>query len=215
LVGAFRSYKNGNIEVKLGLIFAIPSLIAVWVTRAIIIPSIPNELFVIGNLTLTKDMSIMIFFALIMILSSYTMIRSKTSIVDHSEESRSASDNFKIVLEGLVVGLVTGIIGAGGGFLIIPALVLLAKLPMKKAVGTSLMIIAIKSLIGFTGDLTNPEIIINWNMLLIFTMMSVFGIFIGIKLAKKISGPQLKKGFGWFLLIMGIYILSERISHLL
>jgi hypothetical protein len=109
-----------------------------------------------------------------------------------------------------VVGVLTGLVGAGGGFLIIPALVLLAKMPMKKAVGTSLFIIAAKSLIGFTGDLKGSEII-DWKLLLLFTAASVFGIILGILLAKKIPGEKLKTSFGWFVLVMGIYIIVKEL----
>lgn len=114
------------------------------------------------------------------------------------------------MLEGLVVGVITGIVGAGGGFLIIPALVLLAKLPMKKAVATSLLIIAVKSLIGFIGDVQNLSI--DWVFLGIFTALAAIGIFIGIWLNNFIDGKKLKKGFGWFVLVMGIYIIYKEIS---
>ena len=211
LVGGIRAYLRSNVEVKIGIIFAVPSLIAVWISRAILIPAIPDVLFESERFTLTKDLGIMIFFALIMLLSSYSMIRSKKAASVEEGKERTLKDYILILLEGLVVGTVTGIVGAGGGFLIIPALVLLAKIPMKKAVGTSLMIIAIKSLIGFTGDLTNPDIHMDWFMLGLFTLLSIVGIFIGSSLSKHISGAVLKKGFGWFLLIMGIYILSERL----
>ena len=108
------------------------------------------------------------------------------------------------------LGVLTGLVGAGGGFLIIPALVLLSKLPMKQAVGTSLLIIAAKSLIGFTGDLSN-HININWTLLLTVTALAIVGIFIGDRLSKKIDGNKLKKGFGWFVLLMGIYILAQQL----
>ena len=112
-----------------------------------------------------------------------------------------------IILEGSVVGLLTGLVGAGGGFLIIPALVLLSKLPMKQAVGTSLLIIAAKSLIGFTGDLSLYTI--DWKLILVVTAIAIAGIFIGNKLSTKVSSEKLKKGFGWFVLVMGIYILLK------
>ena len=117
-----------------------------------------------------------------------------------------------IALEGSIVGMITGIVGAGGGFLIIPALVLLARLPMKLAVGTSLLIIAAKSLIGFLGDISTQTI--DWQMLLIFTGLSVVGIFIGSALSKKINDKALKKGFGWFVLVMGIYIIGKELLNL-
>jgi hypothetical protein len=117
-----------------------------------------------------------------------------------------------IAVEGAVVGLVTGIVGAGGGFLIIPALVLLARLPMKMAVGTSLLIIAAKSLIGFLGDLGNQ--VIDWRLLLIFTSLSIFGIFLGSALSKKINENFLRQGFGWFVLVMGLYIIAKELLEI-
>jgi uncharacterized membrane protein YfcA len=136
------------------------------------------------------------------------MIRNKRP--DSNEESEINYNYPLIIIEGALVGLVTGIVGAGGGFLIIPALVLLAKLPMKKAVATSLLIIAIKSLIGFIGDVENLEI--DWSFLLVFTSISVIGIFLGIYLSNFIEGKKLKKGFGWFVLVMGIYIIYKELT---
>jgi hypothetical protein len=150
----------------------------------------------------------MLFFAIIMLLASISMIRNKSKATD---DDAVIKYNYPlIIIEGFVVGLITGIVGAGGGFLIIPALVLLAKLPMKKAVATSLFIIAIKSLIGFLGDVQNLEI--DWPFLLSFTAISIVGIFIGIWLNKFIDGKKLKKAFGWFVLIMGIYILYKELA---
>jgi hypothetical protein len=105
--------------------------------------------------------------------------------------------------------LLTGLVGAGGGFLIIPALVILSKLPMKQAVGTSLLIIAAKSLIGFTGDLGKTTM--DWPLLLIISGLAIVGIFIGSFLAKRIAADRLKKGFGWFVLVMGIYIIVKEL----
>lgn len=114
-----------------------------------------------------------------------------------------------ILLEGSVVGVLTGLVGAGGGFLIIPALVILSKLPMKQAIGTSLLIIAAKSLIGFTGDLGQHTM--DWTLLLSVTGLAIAGIFVGNALSKKISAEVLKKGFGYFVLVMGIYIIAEKL----
>jgi len=115
-----------------------------------------------------------------------------------------------IIIEGIVVGVLTGIVGAGGGFLIVPALVILGKLPMKLAIGTSLIIISMKSLIGFLGDIQN--IVIDWTFLIMFTAISVIGIYIGIYIAQFISGTNLKKGFGWFTLLMACYIIFRELS---
>jgi hypothetical protein len=134
--------------------------------------------------------------------------QKKTAAVD--EDALMVYNYPMILLEGAVVGILTGLVGAGGGFLIIPALVLLAKMPMKMAVGTSLFIIAAKSLIGFTGDLNGDEVI-DWQLLGIFSLASVIGIFIGILLAKKIPSVKLKKAFGWFVLVMGVYIILKEL----
>ncbi len=208
LIGAIKNMITGMVDFKTAIIFAIPAFIAVYLTRAFLIPAIPEDLFEVGNLMVTKNLAIMLFFAVIMLLASVSMIRN------NKKEDNSSSQiiyNYPlIIIEGLIVGTITGVVGAGGGFLIIPALVLLAKLPMKKAVATSLLIIAIKSLIGFLGDVQNLEI--DWPFLLSFTAVSVIGIFIGIWLNKFIDGKKLKKAFGWFVLLMGIYIIYKELS---
>ncbi len=206
-IGAIRNYSKGMIDLKTGVIFATPAFLAVYLTRKYLVPAIPDHLFQIGNFVLTKDMGIMLFFALIMGFAAVSMIRKKTPQEEGLEEVQY---NFPLIfLEGILIGVLTGIVGAGGGFLIIPALVLLAKLPMKKAVGTSLMIISIKSLIGFLGDVGNIEI--NWIFLLSFTSLSILGIFIGIYFSNFISNKKLKKSFGWFVLVMAFYILFKEL----
>jgi hypothetical protein len=142
-----------------------------------------------------------------MLLASVSMIKTKKKST--SEEKPITYNIPLIIIEGIVVGMLTGIVGAGGGFLIIPALVLLANLPMKLAVGTSLVIIAAKSLIGFIGDVQN--LIIDWTFLLSFTAVSIVGILIGVYATKFISGEKLKKGFGWFTLLMALYILYREL----
>lgn len=209
LVGAGRNLQKKNVDIKTAVVFAIPAFIAVYLTRRFLIPAIPAELFTVGDFVLTKDIGIMVFFAIIMLLASYSMIRDKRKPND-GDEGPTAFNFPLIILEGSVVGVLTGIVGAGGGFLIIPALVLMARLPMKKAVGTSLLIIAVKSLIGFIGDVQNLEL--DWSFLAVFTALSVVGIFIGIYLSKFIPGEKLKKGFGWFVLLMGIYIIYKELS---
>ena len=209
VIGTIQNLKKGLVDVKTAIIFAIPAFIAVYLTRLYIIPSIPETLFTIGNLEVTNNIFIMVLFAFIMLLASLSMIFKKTKNSKDDSETEITYNFPLIALEGLVVGVLTGLVGAGGGFLIIPALVLLAKLPMKKAVGTSLLIIAAKSLIGFLGDLSNLEI--DWIFLLIFTSISVVGIIIGVYLSKFISGKKLKAGFGWFTLIMAFYIIYKEL----
>ncbi len=208
LVGAATYMKKGLVNYKTALVFAIPSFIAVFLTRKFLVPALQDPLFTLGEAIITKNIGIMVFFALIMLAASYSMIFAK-KCVDCDEDEPIVFNFPMIALEGSVVGVITGIVGAGGGFLIIPALVLLAKLPMKMAVGTSLLIIAAKSLIGFLGDLSTQAI--DWQLLLIFTALSIVGIFIGSALSKKINEKVLKTGFGWFVLIMGIYIITKEL----
>lgn len=211
LVGSFTYMKKQLVSYKTALVFAIPSFIAVFLTRKFIVPALPDPLFTAGGMEVTKSIGIMVFFALIMLAASYSMIKGNGK--NGSDEESEIHFNIPMIaVEGVVVGLVTGIVGAGGGFLIIPALVLLAKLPMKMAVGTSLLIISAKSLIGFLGDVSNQTI--DWPMLLIFTGLSIVGIFIGSSLSKKINEKALKKGFGWFVLIMGIYIIGKELMSI-
>ncbi len=207
LVGAVRNMQKGLVDFKTAIVFAIPAFIAVYSTRKFIVPAIPDQLFEVGDFVVTKSIAIMVFFAIIMVVAAISMMKSKRG--DEGEAGEVKYNYPLIVVEGIVVGLLTGVVGAGGGFLIIPALVLLAKLPMKKAVATSLLIIAIKSLIGFIGDVENLEI--DWTFLLAFTSLSIVGIFVGIFLNKFIDGKKLKKGFGWFVLLMGIYIIGKEL----
>lgn len=208
LVGAWPKYKQGFVNLKTAIIFGIPSIIAVFATRKFLLPAIPPELGTISGFGITKSLLMMLLFAILMVAASFSMIRSKSSNVDVKEEAQQFNYPM-ILLEGALVGMLTGLVGAGGGFLIIPALVMLSKLPMKQAVGTSLLIIAAKSLIGFTGDLGKSTI--DWTLLLSVTALAIIGIFVGDKLSKHIDGNKLKTGFGWFILVMGLYIIIQQI----
>ena len=230
LVGGVQNAVQKRVDFKTVLIFGIPSIAAVYATRKWLVPVIPDELFSLGSLVITKPIALMVLFAVVMIMASVSMIRpSRKPAREDSdpgqdplsikglegglepEPSEPMRYNYPmILLEGSVVGILTGLVGAGGGFLIIPALVLLARMPMKLAVGTSLFIIAAKSLLGFTGDLQGT-LAIDWNLLGIFTAASVAGIFAGIALSKRIPGAKLKTGFGWFVLVMGIYIIIKEL----
>ncbi|KEO72091.1 sulfite exporter TauE/SafE family protein [Anditalea andensis] len=206
LVGSFTFMKKGLVDYKTAAVFSIPSFIAVFLARKYLVPAIPYEIFAIGEWIMTKDIAIMVFFALIMLAASISMIRNGQIEAKVCE----VTYNYPLIaIEGALVGVLTGIVGAGGGFLIIPALVLLARLPMKLAVGTSLLIIAVKSLIGFLGDIFNQSI--DWPFLMLFSGLSLIGIFIGSWLSAKMDGEHLKKGFGWFVLVMAVYILGKEL----
>lgn len=206
MVGTYQKHKKGLVDFKIGLAFSFPSFLAVYLSRRYLVPNIPDTLFNIGSFTLSKEMSIMIFFAIIMLLASFSMIKKgkKTKQIDHKQPY------YKTFTQGLVIGTITGLIGAGGGFLYVPALVLWANIPMKKAVGTSLVIVTINSLIGFIGDVQTLEI--EWGFLLTFTFISIIGIILGVFLSKFISGEKLKKSFGVFTLLMAIYIIYKEVS---
>lgn len=207
LFGAIQNYRNKMVDLRTAIVFSIPAFIAVYLTRRYLVPAIPDSLFTIFDFEITKNIFIMIFFAIIMLLASISMIKTNKKTI--ATEEKVKYNIPLIIVEGVVVGALTGIVGAGGGFLIIPALVLLAKLPMKLAVGTSLVIISAKSLIGFLGDVQN--LTIDWTFLIIFTLLSIIGILIGVYATKFISGEKLKKGFGWFTLLMALYIIYKEL----
>jgi len=211
LVGAFPKYKLGLIDLKTAVVFGIPSIIAVFLTRKVLVPAIPSILFEFAGISVTKALAMMLLFAVLMVAASVSMIRNKQT--ENLAQNEPRVFNYPmILLEGSMVGVLTGLVGAGGGFLIIPALVLLSKLPMKQAVGTSLLIIGAKSLIGFTGDVMESFGQMNWTLLSLVTALAIVGIFLGNQLSKKIDGAPLKKGFGWFVLVMGVYIIIKELA---
>ena len=207
-VGALKSLKDGLVDFKSAISFAIPSIIGVYATRKYLIPSLPESMFSIGSFEVTSSIFIMVIFAAFILLAGLSMIFKKSNENNSSEKHTNFSFSLVMVL-GLLTGIISGFVGAGGGFLNIPVLVFFVRLPMKKAIGTSLFIIAVKSLIGFLGDVDN--IVIDWKFLLIFTTLSILGILIGIFISKYIEGKKLKKGFGYFTLIMGGYIIFKEL----
>lgn len=208
LIGAWQYGRQGLLAVKQGLAFALPAFVGVLVARRFFLPALPDVIWETAHGTLTKDMAIMVAFAVVMVLASRAMIRPPKQHDKAPDASGGLSVRFS--LQGLGVGFVTGVLGAGGGFLVVPPLVLLGGLPMKTAVGTSLMIIAANSLWGFATDLMAGKTV-QWPFLLGVTTMAGLGIFMGQRLAAKVPGEHLKKGFGWFVLGMGLLILAQQI----
>lgn len=206
LIGAVRKHKKKLVDFKTGLLFSFPSFIAVYLTRRYLVPNLPETFFRIDDFIMTKEIAIMLFFALVMLFSSFSMIRKKKELVAMTE----IQPYYLTFIQGLVIGTITGVIGAGGGFLYVPALVLWAKLPMKKAVGTSLVIITINSLIGFTGDIQNIDI--HWSFLLTFSGLTIIGVLLGSYFSKNVSNQNLKKGFGYFTLVMACYIMYMELT---
>jgi uncharacterized membrane protein YfcA len=195
-------------SVKTALFFSFPSFLMVFFTRKYLMPLLPTEIIRLPNFVLTKSALIMLLFAVLMVLASRSMIR-KRQVVDDISEAMKRMNYGMIFLEGLIVGVLTGFVGVGGGFLIIPVLTNFVKLPMKLAVGTSLMIIAINSLIGFTGDIGKHTM--DWSFLGIFIGLALVGVMAGTWLSKSINNQQLKPAFGWFTLLMGIWILTKEL----
>lgn len=202
LVGAIPKYQDHLVDLKTSFLFGIPSILSIFITRKWIVPAIPEVMFQIDGFTFSKRLLILGLFAFLMIVSSWSMIRGRKDLSSDDHERRIGL----LLCEGALIGFLTGLIGAGGGFLIIPALVWLTGLPFKTAVGTSLLIIAINSLLGFVGDLLNSTM--NWNLLLSITGLAVLGILIGNKFQKRVSGSLLKVLFGWLILLMGLWILT-------
>lgn len=205
LTGSAAYFRQGLVRIRTALLFGVPSTISVLLTRAYVVPGIPDVLLSTAHYTLRKDAFLLLLFAVMMLLASFSMIRKRALSEDTVSSGRTNSA--PLVLQGTAVGLTTGLVGAGGGFLIIPALVNLLNLPMKKAVGTSLFIISLNSLTGFLISLSNT--IIQWQLLLTISGIAVAGILAGSHLGKRIDGKKLKPAFGWFVLGMGCYILVK------
>ena len=204
LFGAVKQYLKGYVDLKTAIVFGIPAMVGVTLARHFVVPNLPDILFVIQDFEFTRRMGMFGLFALLMIPAAFSMLKKQSK--KQNRKNEAVAYNYPLVLiEGLIVGGVTGLIGAGGGFLIIPALVILANIEMKVAVGTSLMIIAFKSLIGFfLGDAMTMEI--DWEFLALFTSITFIGVFIGSYTSNFIDGKKLKKGFGYFILAMSIFI---------
>jgi uncharacterized membrane protein YfcA len=205
LVGAYNNYREGLVNFKTVLLFGSSSITTVFVARKFIIPFLPDVFFRIGSFQVTHSLFVMVVFAILMLAASISMIKGRKVVA----EKQAKEKPWVLIMYGVLIGLVTGFLGAGGGFLLIPALVILMKLPMKEAIGTSLLIIALNSLIGFLGDIGRHPI--EWEFILIITAIATAGIFIGGYFNQKVNSNKLKKGFGWFVLTMGIYIIVKEL----
>lgn len=206
-LGTFINLKKGNIVLKTGLLFALPSLISVYITRKFIVHAIPEVLYENSTFIITKNVFLMVLFAIVMLFAAFSML--KTPKIIKKDTIEKEQNLFLIIIQIFCVGILIGLIGAGGGFLIITALFHFAKLPIKKAIGTSLFIIAINSLIGFSGDVQNINV--DWNFLFRFAAVAMFGIFLGIYLNRFFNEKILKNIFGWFIIIMAAFILTREL----
>lgn len=205
LVGGARAYFNRLIDYRVVLYFGLSSVVAVFLVRRFVLPFIPEHLFTVGGINITKGVFLMVLFAVLMLAAAVSMIRNNKKQPDPD----ATQNRNLLVLQGFAIGAVTGLLGAGGGFLIIPALVIFNKLPMKTAVGSSLTIMAISSFFGFFSTVSYYTI--NWGQLLLFTAIAVLGIFAGTALSEKIPGTALRKAFGWLVLVVGIFIIVREL----
>lgn len=209
--GAVRYFKEGLVDVKASILFAVPSIVAVYLTRAFLMPAIP-ETIAFQSLTIDKNLGIMVLFAMLMLASAAMMLKkaySKSAPATQVIENKQPNVGL-IVIEGAVVGVVTGILGAGGGFLIIPALVLILGMPMKNAVGASLFIIALKSLLGFIGDL-QTGIQLEMPLLPLMLVATFIGMAVSTKVAGKLDGAALQKFFAFFTLVIAVFIMTKEL----
>lgn len=207
LTGSVNNFIKKQVDVKTAFTFGITSVVVVFVVRRWLLPHIPEHLFYAGSFAVTKSFAVLLLFAILLLFAAAAMIKNNRHQATVNNTFENAS--LKLLLYGIFVGLVTGLLGAGGGFLIVPVLVVLLKLPVKQAVGTSLFIVALNSLIGFAGDAGHYNT--NWPLLLTITAVTIAGIFLGMLLAYKIKAQQLKKIFGWFVLLMGVYIIVKEL----
>lgn len=206
-IGASMRYRLIIMHLRIAMLFAVPSLTTIFLTRMYVVPAIPNTIFSLGEFELTKGALLLSVFAIVMFFSAFSMIRNNQP---EEPDARPLVHNYTLlVLRNAAIGVLFGLVGAGGGFLIVPALVIVMKLPMKHAVGTSLLIVSINTLLGFLGDVANQTI--DWQFLLGFCCISVGGMLVGSFLARRIDGKHLKKGFGWFVLVMAVLIFASEL----
>lgn len=210
IFGSIKNIKSKIINKDAVVYFGVPSIISVFLTRSIIIPYLPETIIQIDEIVVSKDLLVMLFFAAIMFTSAIKMIKGRVKI---TEENKGKANYAQLVLQGIAVGLLAGFVGAGGGFLIVPALIFYSKLEVKEAIATSLAIIALNSSFGFVGELFSGTDV-DWTFLSLFSGLSVVGIILGIKTSIYVSQNKLKKIFGYFVLAMSIYILFEEISKI-
>jgi uncharacterized protein len=192
-IGAVSHARAGHVQWRTGLIFGGAGMAGAY-AGGLLARFIPGTILLIG-------------FAVMMIATAIAMLRGRKNIVAPGGQHRMPV--IKIIAEGLVVGLVTGLVGAGGGFLVVPALALLGGLPMPVAVGTSLIVIAMKSFAGLGGYLSSVQI--NWAVALAVTAAAVTGALIGARLTSMVNPEALRKAFGWFVLAMSSVILAQEI----
>ncbi|MGC6366702.1 MAG: sulfite exporter TauE/SafE family protein [Candidatus Marinamargulisbacteria bacterium] len=194
----------GQIAFRIAVIFAIPATVGVLAARVVLLTMIPSQFVLFGQM-MTKDQLIMGVFAILILVISVFMFRAKEDSDSIKKQKVTLPRAILIGVEGVVVGALTGFVGAGGGFMIVPALVLLVGIELRPAIATSLLIIAIKSLLGFVSDVQLLTAI-DWPLLLSFTGVAICGGLVGMVVQTKVPTRQLRQLFAYFVFVMGITI---------
>lgn len=214
LIGVLPKWRQMEVDLRTAVLFGIPSMLTVFSTRKWILPTIPDLIYSSDYLVLTKSNAMLVLFSLLMLFAAFNMLKGHTT-EQEQEQGPFQWNNYPLMIQGAIVGILTGLVGVGGGFLIVPALVMYSKLNMKMAVGTSLLIISVNSLIGFTGDIWTQGSLMDWRFLGLLTLLAVIGILIGGQLAKKLETKILRKAFAWFVLLMGLFVFLTEFQHVL
>lgn len=203
-IGVISHVRSRMIQPKTVLLFGIPAVISIACTRLFIIPQIPEIIWIGDSVVFEKNTFIMLLFGMLMILAAIPMIRGQKEHQNKLSRNRPGI----LMVFGLIVGFISGLVGAGGGFLIIPSLSIFMKVPIKNAIATSIFIIAINSLSGFIAEMIRPNLIIDWTLLLTFSGMAIIGLFLGLAFNHKINAAKLKRSFGIFVMLIGVCVVS-------
>lgn len=208
---AIQYFRTKQIHIRAIVSFGIPSVISVWVFRGFVLPAIPDPLFTLDNYIISKAGGLLIVFALLMFVVAYKMLSK--NVVEARSTDKQLNQNLSFVLHGLSVGAITGLLGAGGGFLIVPALVLLLDLEFKIAVGSSLCIIFLNTAMGI---LATTELLyhLDWKLLSSFTLVTISSSYYGSQIAHKYSSQKLKRLFGFVLIFVACFMLYEEVLHI-
>ncbi|HIG45116.1 MAG TPA: sulfite exporter TauE/SafE family protein [candidate division Zixibacteria bacterium] len=212
LIAALEYLRRRQSDIRLVMLFGGPAILGVYIMRRYLFPIVPDPVLSLHGVVLSKDTFVILLFAMVMLMAAISMIRS-TTLTELDEVTRRHTQRHTVLISGVgfCVGVLTGFVGVGGGFIILPALMFWGDIPVKTAIGTSLSIIAANALIGFIGELQVSDTI-DYSFLGVIIILPIIGIVIGMQLNKKLSADHLKTGFGWFVLIMGISIAIKELS---
>ena len=205
--GTIINIKKKLIDYRIAIIVSFPALFSVFVVRRYLISSLPEVILDTGSIYITTKMALMLLFSIVILLSSFSMLKKNKAVIAQKLNNTNYS---LLLITGSIVGVLTGLVGAGGGFIIVPALVFFAGLKIKQAVATSLVIITCNALFGFLSDIT--QVNIDWFFLTSITLISVLGIVLGSYLSNFINDMSLKKNFARFILLIALMIICNELA---